>query len=89
MSGIDALVAAFGLFIGYWVVAKLLAEHPKSRAPEWFQTLQVSPQASTEEIEQAYRGLIARYYPDKMASLEAEAITAAYCRAMQLRGAHA
>jgi hypothetical protein len=34
MSGIDALVVAFGLFLGYWIVAKLLAGKPGSKTPE-------------------------------------------------------
>jgi hypothetical protein len=34
MSGIEALVVAFGLFIGYWVVAKLLADPPEPEKDE-------------------------------------------------------
>lgn len=82
MSGIEALVVAFGLFIGYWVVAKLLAGKPESNAPDWHDTLHVSPHASAEEIESAYRALMAQHHADKIASNE---ITAAYRRAMQAR----
>ncbi len=102
MSGIEALVVAFGLFIGYWLVAKLLAGKPGPGAeasPEWHDTLQVSPQANVDEIERAYRSLMGQYHPDKVASLGAELkalaerkskeITAAYRRAMQARGVNA
>lgn len=80
MSGIDALVVAFGLFLGYWVVAKLLAGAPASDAPEWHRMLNVSPDATVEEIRAAYQALSAQSNSDEIA--------AAYRRAMQARGAH-
>jgi DnaJ-domain-containing protein 1 len=86
MSGIEAAVVAFGLFIGYWLVAKLLAGKPESGSPEWHRTLQVSPDASVEEIQKAYLALISRYHPDEPKSKE---VTAAYHHAMQARGVHA
>lgn len=86
MSGIELLVVAFGLFIGYWLVAKLLAGSPKSAAPEWHDTLHVSPRASVEEIRQAYRALTRQHHADERKSSE---ITAAYRRAMQARGVDA
>jgi DnaJ-domain-containing protein 1 len=85
MSGIEALVVAFGLFIGYWLVAKLLAGKPTSDTPEWHDTLRVSPHASVEEIQEAYRALIS-HHPDEQKSKE---ITTAYRRAMQARGVNA
>jgi DnaJ-domain-containing protein 1 len=99
MSGIEALVMAFGLFIGYWLVAKLFAGKPKSNTPEWHDTLHVSPHASVDEIENAYRVLMSQYHPGKVASLgeelkavaegKSKEITAAYRRAMQARGMNA
>lgn len=86
MSSIEALVVVFGLFIGYWLVAKLLAGKPESGAPAWHDTLRVAPHASVEEIENAYRVLMSQYHSDERKS---EEITAAYRRAMQARGANA
>ena len=86
MSGVEALVVAFGLFLGYWIVAKLLGDTPRPDAPEWHRTLQVSADASVEEIRAAYRSLMEKYHPDERTSKE---ITAAYRSAMQARGAHA
>lgn len=83
MSGIEALVVAFGLFIGYWLVAKLLAGKPEANPPEWHDTLHVSPHASVDEIENAYRMLMSRYEG------KSKEITAAYRRAMQARGMNA
>ena len=81
MSGVEALMVAFGLFLGYWVVAKLLAGAPPSTAPEWHRTLNVPPDASVEEIRAAYQALIAERTSDE--------VTAAYRRAMQARGVDA
>ena len=86
MSGIEALVVGFGLFIGYWVVAKFMAAKPESASPEWHQTLQVSPDASVEEIQKAYLALINQHPPDE---LKLKEIIAAYRRAMQARGVNA
>jgi len=61
MSGVEALVVAFGLFLGYWVVAKLLGDKPASDAPEWHRTLQVPADASIEEIRAAYRSLMGQH----------------------------
>lgn len=83
MSGVEALVVAFGLFIGYWVVAKLLAGRPRTDAPEWHDTLRVPPDASVAQIEAAHRALIGQYARDER---KAKEITAAYRRAMQARG---
>ena len=115
MSGIEALVVVFGLFIGYWLVAKLLADKPPSnteseakasqrsreagppdQSPEWHDTLNIPPHATLDEIQKAYRLLMSQYHPDKVASLgdelkavaerKSKEITAAYRRAMQVRG---
>lgn len=61
----------------------------------WFRTLEVSEQASPEEITAAYKRLIRLYHPDKVSNLgpeiqavateKAKAINAAYEYARQLR----
>jgi hypothetical protein len=99
VSGVEMVVVAFGLFLGYWVVAKLLGGTPSSDAPEWHRALNVSADASVEEIQAAYQALMGQYHPDKVASLGAELkalaerksseITAAYRRALQARGVNA
>ncbi|HWI99043.1 MAG TPA: J domain-containing protein [Burkholderiales bacterium] len=86
MSGVEALVVAFGLFLGYWVVAKLLGDKPASDAPEWHRTLQVPADASIEEIRAAYRSLMGQHQPDERKSKE---VAAAYRSAMQARGVDA
>jgi hypothetical protein len=77
MSGIEALVVVGGLFVGYWVVAKLIA----GQARAWHDVLNVSPHASFEEIDAAYRTLLAHSPPGK-----ANEVEAAYRRALAARG---
>jgi hypothetical protein len=77
VSGVEALVVVLGLFVGYWAVAKLIANQPT-----WHQTLNVSPQASAEEIEASYRLLKSQYQPDD----KSKEIEAAYRRALAARG---
>ena len=88
MSSTLVLVVAFGLFIGYWIVSKLLDASPAPRPQErttnsetaskaagplaWHEVLQVSASASQEEIHAAYKTLIRQYHPDKVASLGPE-----------------
>ncbi len=62
----------------------------------WHETLNVSQQATVEEIRRAYKVLMSQYHPDKVASLgdelkalaerKSKEITSAYRNAMQLRG---
>jgi len=86
MSGIEALVVAFGLFLGYWVVAKLLGDKPASAAAEWHRTLQVPADASIEAIRAAYGSLMSRYHPDEP---KAKEIISAYRSALKARGVDA
>lgn len=69
-------------------------------SPEaWHETLNVSPNASSEDIRRAYKVLMSQYHPDKVASLgeelkalaekKSKEITSAYRNAMQLRGVDA
>lgn len=63
----------------------------------WHETLNVSPQATIEEIRRAYKVLMSQYHPDKVASLgeelkalaekKSKEITSAYRKAMQQYGA--
>lgn len=75
------VIGALGLFLclfaGYWIVARRIA----GQAPAWHDVLNVSPQASFEEIDTAYRTLLAHTPPDKAAEVEA-----AYRRALAARG---
>lgn len=86
MSGIEALVVAFGLFLGYWVVAKLLGDKPASAAAEWHRTLQVPADASIEAIRAAYGSLMSQYHPDEP---KAKEIISAYRSALRARGVDA
>lgn len=85
MSASELIVVAFGLFIGYWLISKLMggkdpsdasAPEPRSAGGEvppqtraWHEVLNVSPSASPEEIRAAYRSLMSQYHPDKVAGL--------------------
>ena len=85
MSATEIIVIAFGLFIGYWVVSKLLSGKPGAAArAAWHEVLQVAPDAKVEDIRAAYNGLMSLYHADEAKSRE---IAAAYHQAMQLRGA--
>jgi DnaJ like chaperone protein len=69
---------------------------PRSQSGAWHRVLSVEPNASVEEIRQAYRQLISQYHPDKVAALGEELrtlaerkskdITSAYREAMNIRG---
>jgi DnaJ-domain-containing protein 1 len=116
MSATEILVVGFGLFIGYWIVSRLMAEKPQRPPPSgpsadaraaatpdpplaWHQILEISPQASVDEIRDAYKKLMGQYHPDKVASLgpelqavaerKSKEITEAYRMAMHARGAEA
>lgn len=114
MTSTLVLTIAFGLFIGYWVVSKLLtpqrpqtkpqpeeqAAHarpePPPRSEAWFDILKVSPAASVDEIQAAFKSQIRQYHPDKVASLgpelrelaeeKSKAINTAYQEALRERG---
>jgi len=69
-------------------------------SPEaWHETLNVSPQATVEEIRRTYKVLMSQYHPDKVASLgdelkalaerKSKEITSAYRNALQVRGVDA
>ena len=66
-------------------------------APGWTRVLELPPDASLDEIREAYRRLMSQYHPDKVASLGRELreladakskdISAAYQQALAERGA--
>lgn len=106
MSNTELIAIAFGLFIGYWVVSKLITPTTKNTSgfssdnnsideEKWHDVLKVSPNATLDEIQAAYKTLIRQYHPDKVASLgnelialaeeKSKAINAAYKTAMKLR----
>ena len=75
------------------------AEHEvpeDSFASDCFRVLNVSSQASVDEIRRAYKVLLSQYHPDKVATLgdelkalaekKSKEITAAYREAMRIRG---
>lgn len=107
MSSAEIMVILFGLFIGYWVVAKLFLSETKppvddEKSPEigkgmhepssteepWYVVLELSPQASVEEIRWAYQTLISKYHPDKVAMLADEFKALAERKSMQINGAY-
>jgi DnaJ-domain-containing protein 1 len=45
---------------------------PPPGPPHWTRVLELRPDASVEEIREAYRRLISQYHPDKVASLGRE-----------------
>lgn len=54
----------------------------------WFEILQVSPDATADEIKQAYRRLIQQYHPDKVASLGVELRDLAAVRSREITAAY-
>ena len=68
----------------------------QERIPEWFDVLKVSRNASSEEIQAAYKSLIRQYHPDKVATLgeelkalaeeKSKEINAAYQAGLRARG---
>jgi hypothetical protein len=106
----EAAVILFGLFAGYWVVGKLFFRAPKSgdvhtdppianqvAEPPWYETLQVAPSATEQEIRDAYKLMISQYHPDKvdrlgqeirdLANRKSQEISLAYRAGLRARGA--
>ena len=82
MTGSEWLtIVACGL-VGYGAVHLFLRKPPPSPAGHapapapvplhWTSVLELSPDASVDEIREAYRRLIGQYHPDKVASLGRE-----------------
>lgn len=95
------------LLVGYWIVTALLDNWTSRGAGEdvrvptenvdWWSVLKVAPDATREEIQEAYRLQISQYHPDKVARLgdelkalaekKSKEINAAYDRALRERAA--
>ena len=111
MNSNDVLTIVGCLLLGYAVVHLVLrkpappqpgpppapAAAPRApSAPNWCRVLELAPDASVEQIREAYRRLISQYHPDKVASLGRELrelaeskskdIAIAYQEALQDRG---
>ena len=85
MNGNDILTIVGCLLLGYAVVHLVLRKPtpsqpaagpapapPPSFAPDWCRVLELPPDASPEDIREAYRRLMSQYHPDKVASLGRE-----------------
>lgn len=107
MSGLEITVVLMGLLLGYWLVSQFLTSRPLApkntrndapppTEPPWHTVLNVSPNASNEEVRHAYRTMIGKYHPDKVASLgeelralaekKSKEIDTAYQQALRERG---
>jgi DnaJ-domain-containing protein 1 len=101
MNIAEIAVIVFGLVLGYWAVGKLFfpsksASRPPVAPLAWHQVLQVSPQATPEQIREAYFKLISKYHPDQIeavggqlqdaAAVKASEITNAYRAGLQAHG---
>ena len=110
MNLTEAAVILFGLFAGYWVVGKLFFRSPKPGAgagtapptatavaePPWYETLQVAPSATEQQIHDAYKLMMSQYHPDKVdrlgqeikdvANRKSQEISVAYRAGLRARG---
>lgn len=125
MSATEILVVAVCLFVGYWVVSKMMTPKEKpqpqgsskndskpndpppnndtynntkqeSKPLQWYEVLKVSPNATVEQIQEAYKKQIRQYHPDKVNNLgeelrnlaeeKSKAINVAYQTALRARG---
>ena len=106
------IVVLLGGMVGYWVVSLFFPKKPPPPQPEapwqggaaattpasatWPRTLGLLPEASPEQIRNAYKTLMSQYHPDKVASLgielqqlaeaKSKEIGAAYREAMRSHG---
>ncbi|MBI4988461.1 MAG: J domain-containing protein [Rhodocyclales bacterium] len=108
MNVTEILVILFGLFVGYWIVSRLLlgnAGKPKPTEPEhearletsgdrdatpeeWHRILNVSPDATVDEIRRSYKTLMSQYHPDKVAELGDELKLLAERKTREINGAY-
>lgn len=73
-----------GLVIGHAFDAGWLAP----RQHKAYQVLGVTPEASPEEVDQAYRRLISQYHPDRVAGAAPELQAQAQARAADINAAY-
>jgi DnaJ-domain-containing protein 1 len=86
-------VIALGLVVGYWAVGKLFfpakgAPPPPLGALAWHQVLQVSAQATPDQIRAAYQSLISKYHPDQVEAVGGQFQDAAAVRASEITTAY-
>jgi len=64
---------------------------PSSKEPEpsWYQVLEVSPSASMDQIEAAYKRRMSEYHPDKVARMGQEIREVAERKCKQINAAYA
>lgn len=82
MTSFELLAVVVLFLIGYWLVSAIWpklwrkddAPAPRGSpdADSWHEILGVSPTASADEIEQAYRAQLDKYHPDEVAQLAPE-----------------
>lgn len=65
------------------------SREPVKHEAEWYEILNVAPNASTAEIKHAYRMLVSQYHPDKVATLGDELKAVAERKSMQINVAYA
>ncbi|UPG96610.1 J domain-containing protein [Luteibacter aegosomatissinici] len=98
MSLTDIVVIALALFIGYKFTAAMLVDSretadaprvpPASVKRPWHEVLNVAPDASREQIVDAYRRLIREHHPDRVANLGKEFRDLAERRASEINVAY-
>jgi DnaJ like chaperone protein len=98
MNAVELVVAVLGVLVGYWVVSLFLKpkaappvrspSQPAPAAPAWNEVLGVSSDATSDQIQAAYRSLMSQYHPDKVASLGVELQTLAESKSKQIGAAY-
>ena len=92
MNIAEFAVIAVGLVVGYWAVGKLFFPSnkapPPPAAPAWHQVLQLSPQATPEQIRESYLKLIAKYHPDQVEAVGGQLQDAAAVKASEITNAY-
>lgn len=99
MSLTEIVVIVVALFIGFKYTSAIIGK-PEEKATEppvppaalkrpWFEVLAVAPDATREQIVEAYRRLIREYHPDRVATMGQEFRDLAERRASEINVAYA
>lgn len=96
MTITEVVVAAGCLVLGYWLVAVFLPHsttgqddaEPGDAPRQWWEVLGVAPSASRENIIAAYKSCIAKYHPDKVATMGPEIREVAQRRSAEINAAY-
>lgn len=105
MTLFEILAGISGLAIGYWLISAFLGrdslpdepltrETPDAAATDgaeqaWWDVLEVSWDASDDDIRAAYQRRISQYHPDKVATLAPDIRALAEQRSAQINAAYA